>query len=121
MMIGLSLLASVWMTVLFATLCVSATVVVVTTVPPIIGEIVATAQRGTALGACVAISALGGLIAPFLFGKVVDAAAHSATGYQNPFLISGLLTAGAAILVRLFTHPSRDRESLERLASSTVS
>ncbi|MEU3371351.1 MFS transporter [Streptomyces sp. NPDC006711] len=79
-------------------------------------EVVPPAQRGAVFGIAAATGTLPGLIAPFLTGRLIDAADSPAAGYTTAFLIAAavMVTAGAFALTAI--RPERDahRLGLER-------
>jgi ACS family D-galactonate transporter-like MFS transporter len=115
-MIALSSTKQDWLLIAVATLCLSSTVIVVTIVPAIVAEIAPAWQRSTALGACVAVSALGGIVAPLVFGRVVDITGRVAAGYRVAFLLSGSTVVVAAAVAQLLMRPREDGERLHRLS-----
>jgi len=120
-MIGLAEVSQAWLAVLLAIVCLSGTVVAVTTIPPILGEVALAGRRSLTLGACVGLASVGGIIAPLAFGVIVDAAGHGASGYRLAFLGLGALIMAIATAASLLTHPSKDRERLQRLAARSAS
>jgi ACS family D-galactonate transporter-like MFS transporter len=77
--------------------------------PPLIGEITPVHQRGAMLGINNAIFTTAGLVAPWAFGKIVDAAgADAALGFRSGFFYSGMLVAVGAALGLLLINPERD-------------
>jgi MFS transporter, ACS family, D-galactonate transporter len=77
--------------------------------PAIIAEITPPGQRGTLLGAVSALYALAGLVAPFVTGRVIAAAASVHDGYIDAFLLCGALIAAGGLAGLLLIHPERDR------------
>lgn len=66
-------------------------------------------QLAGTLGVYMAIMAIGGLIAPWLAGVIVDRAATPAAGFALAFQIIGAAAGVFAILALLFMKPDRDR------------
>lgn len=79
---------------------------VVETCPP-------TQIAGT-LGAFLAIQSLGGVIAPWATGMLVDAAATKVDGYTLAFQMIGILSAICAVVAIIAVDPVRDRIRLSR-------
>lgn len=77
-----------------------------------ISEIVPARLTAGTLGIFLAIMSLGGLIAPYLTGVIVDGAATPAEGYAQAFQVFGIfaIIGGAAAL--LGVNPERDRAKL---------
>lgn len=77
-----------------------------------ISEICPPRQMAGTLGFFIAIMAIGGLVAPYATGVIVDAAENPADGYASAFQILGVIAAVAAILALVFVHPDRDKKSI---------
>ncbi|MGX7724839.1 MFS transporter [Rhodococcus pyridinivorans] len=77
---------------------------VVETCPP--------AQIAGTLGAFLAIQSIGGVIAPWATGLLVDAAATKVDGYTTAFQLIGLVSALCALAAILAVDPVRDRKRL---------
>ncbi|MGW0736485.1 MFS transporter [Streptomyces sp. NPDC002851] len=69
-------------------------------------------RRGVVLGALVAVFALAGALAPLLLGRIVDAAASPAAGYERAWLVTAALLAVAGALATAFLRPQRDAARL---------
>ncbi|MEU9998735.1 MFS transporter [Streptomyces sp. NPDC050848] len=69
-------------------------------------------QRGVVLGAVVCVFALGGVLAPLVLGGIVDAAATTAQGYENGWLVTAALLATAGAATTLSLRPERDARRL---------
>ncbi|NGN65572.1 MFS transporter [Streptomyces sp. A7024] len=65
-------------------------------------------QRGIVLGALTAVFALGGVLAPAVLGRIVDAAPSADTGYRNGWLLTAALLAVGGALATAFLRPQRD-------------
>jgi MFS family permease len=77
--------------------------------PPLIGEITPVHQRGAMLGINNAVFTTAGLAAPWVFGKIVDAAGtDAAVGFRSGFFYSGMLVAIGAAIGMLLINPERD-------------
>ncbi|RZL84523.1 MAG: MFS transporter [Rhodococcus sp. (in: high G+C Gram-positive bacteria)] len=74
-----------------------------------ISEICPPRQIAGTLGAFLAVMALGGLIAPYATGVIVDAASSPAAGYATAFRAIGLVAAVCAVLALILANPERDR------------
>ena len=57
---------------------------------------------------------LGGLFAPYLMGRLVDAAPDAATGYASAFQILGIINLVCAVIALLTVNPVRDALRLAR-------
>ncbi|MGY0498350.1 MFS transporter [Nocardia sp. FBN12] len=84
-----------------------------------VAQIAPIAQRGKVFGALFGFFGAAGVIAPFLTGRLVQAADGAAAGYHTVFLIgAGLLTV-AGLCVLLFADPERDARRLALVASDS--
>jgi MFS transporter, ACS family, hexuronate transporter len=81
-----------------------------------ISEIVQPRQVAGTLGFFLAIMAVGGLIAPYATGVIVDAAASPVEGYSRAFQVFGVIAAIAAVGALLAVNPERDKA---RIAHAT--
>lgn len=75
----------------------------------VLSEICPPAQIAGTLGVFMAITAIGGLIAPYATGMIVDAAATPVAGYSLAFQLQGGVAAFFAILVLVLANPARDK------------
>jgi predicted MFS family arabinose efflux permease len=73
-----------------------------------LSEICPPRQLVGALGVFLALMSLGGLIAPYLTGVIVDAAASPAEGYANAFQAFGIVAVVASIVALCTVNPERD-------------
>ena len=74
-----------------------------------IAEISPVRQRGAALGVMLGIQTTAGIIAPFVTGHLVGAAASPADGYHAAFGVGAAFLLTAAVGLVLFARPDRDR------------
>ncbi len=76
-----------------------------------ISELCPPQQTAGTMGVFLALMAIGGLVAPYATGVIVDnAESPPAVGYATSFQVIGVLGAIAAILVLVFANPERDRK-----------
>ncbi|WP_413247775.1 MFS transporter [Rhodococcus sp. Z13] len=75
-----------------------------------ISELCPPQQTAGTMGVFLALMAVGGLVAPYGTGVIVDNAATAAEGYATAFQVIGVLGAIAAIAVLVFANPERDRK-----------
>ena len=75
-----------------------------------ISEICPPRQMAGTLGFFLAAMAIGGLVAPYATGLIVDAAENPAAGYALAFEILGIVGAVAAIGALVFVDPERDKK-----------
>lgn len=80
---------------------------------PVVAELVAQKRRAGTLGLYLALGTLSGIIAPWLTGVILDAAATPAAGYRTVFSVFGIALAVAGVVYLLLVNPERDRASLE--------
>ncbi|KAF0969595.1 MULTISPECIES: MFS transporter [Gordonia] len=85
-----------------------------------IAEICPPRQTAGTLGVFLAIMAIGGLVAPYATGVIVDAAATPAEGYATAFQVLGLVASVCAVLALIFANPARDRTRLRPHAVLTA-
>ncbi|MFJ9367065.1 MFS transporter [Nocardia sp. NPDC101769] len=83
-----------------------------------VAQISPVAQRGAVFGVLFAVFGAAGVVAPFVTGRLVQAAHGSASGYNIVFLISAALLIVAGLCVLLFADPERDARHLARSRSS---
>jgi len=74
-----------------------------------IGSLVETTKRTTVLGIFFALHTFSGVIAPWVTGVLVDAAATRIEGYNHAFVIFGVLIVAGSILAGFMADPDRDR------------
>jgi len=80
---------------------------------PVVAELVTPRRRAGALGLYYAIGSLSGVLAPWLTGAILDAAASPAAGYRTVFTVFGAALAAAGVAYVLLVNPERDRALLE--------
>ncbi|TXS48346.1 MFS transporter [Streptomyces sp. uw30] len=88
-----------------------------------IADICPPGRRSAALGVSYALAALSSLLAPYVTGRIIDAAPTESVGYGRAFdLTAGLLITGA-VLSAFLIRPDRDALALlpERPLTSPVS
>ena len=85
--------------------------------PAMLSEVVPLSQRGALLGANTAFQTTAGLIAPLLMGWMLDGAASPAAGFQQGFLLAGVLALVGGVAGLLLLRPETDAY---RLGSAPV-
>ncbi|MEV7508598.1 MFS transporter [Streptomyces sp. NPDC091201] len=76
------------------------------------GRIVPAARRGPVLGLVVGLASLGGVLAPVLLGRVIDAAPTAVAGYERAWLLTAALLAVSGACAAVFLRPERDARRL---------
>ncbi|MGW5647694.1 MFS transporter [Saccharopolyspora sp. NPDC003752] len=71
-------------------------------------EISPPAQRGAVLSTTVGLVTLAGLAAPYVTGRIVEAAGDPSTGFGVAFAIPGVLMVVGGLAALAFAHPERD-------------
>jgi predicted MFS family arabinose efflux permease len=108
--IGFTAEPAVKLAILVAGTAIGSTIYVV--VPMVVSELTPQPQRAAMLAIVTSIVTLGGVIAPFAMGVVVQDAATHLAGYDRGFtLLGGLLLVGG-IVGLLFIRPEADRRHL---------
>ena len=101
-----------------AILVVGATIGATTTITiaPIVSELTPQSQRAAMLAIVISISTLGSVSAPLVTGAVVQHAATRLAGYDQGFMLLGVLLLAGGLAGALFIRPEADRAALVRLA-----
>lgn len=87
--------------------------------PPAIGEIVPVAQRGGALGLHLALQTSAGILAPYVTGRIVSAAADPVSGFHVAFAVTAAIVLVGGAVAAVLVHPQRDAGRLGIRPSST--
>ena len=74
----------------------------------VVAEITPTAQRGALLAIGSAVSTSGGLLAPYVTGRLVETAATSLDGFNRGFVICGAIMLLGGSLGMLLIRPERE-------------
>lgn len=77
-----------------------------------ISQLVPPGQLAGTLGVFLALMSVGGLIAPYLTGVIVEAAETPAEGYAAAFQVFGIVAVVAAVIALITVHPERDARRL---------
>jgi MFS transporter, ACS family, D-galactonate transporter len=83
--------------------------------PMMLGEVVATRERGAWQSVVTALGTLAGVLAPPLMGHLVSVAHGSAVGFENGFAILGGLLIPAGLLGIWLMNPEASVRRLQRL------
>ncbi|WP_371673773.1 MFS transporter [Streptomyces sp. NBC_00289] len=73
-----------------------------------IADICPAGRRSAALGLSYALAALSSLFAPYVTGRIIDAAPTEAVGYGRAFDLAACLLVAGAVLSALLIRPDRD-------------
>lgn len=106
-----------WPKIVFMTLGFGISGVIFSVAATVCGEITPTRQRGGVLGGYVAIYALAGVVAPYVMGRLVDAAETPAAGFDRAFTISAVLLIACGLAAAVLIRPERDAA---RIAAATA-
>ena len=74
----------------------------------VVSEIVPVAQRGALLAIGTAVSTSAGILAPYVMGSVVEAAATPLDGFNTGFMICGLVMLVGGIIAMALVRPERE-------------
>lgn len=83
-----------------------------------LSEIVPAHQVAGTLGVFLAIQSVGGLVAPFVTGLIVDASATQVEGYARAFQLFGLVAVVGAVAALVAFNPERDTARLRAAAAA---
>jgi MFS family permease len=86
-------------------------------IPMIVSELTPQSQRAAMLAIVISIMTSAGVIAPFAMGAVIQNAATPLQGYEQGFVVLGILLLAGGLIGLLFIRPEADRR---RLAARTV-
>lgn len=75
-------------------------------------EVVPAGQRGAVFGIVAGTGTLPGLVAPWLTGHLIDAAATSTAGYRTAFLVASAVMLLAGVFALAAIRPERDARRL---------
>ncbi|MGI5404479.1 MFS transporter [Streptomyces sp. CA-135486] len=73
-----------------------------------IADICPPGRRSAALGLSYALAALSSLLAPYVTGRIIDAAPNEALGYGRAFDVAALLLIAGGVVSMLLIRPDRD-------------
>jgi MFS family permease len=75
-------------------------------------EICPTRQRGAVLSISVGLVTTAGLLAPYITGRIIEAAGSPAAGYTLAFTIAGVLLLVGGLIAAIFVRPERTARRL---------
>jgi ACS family D-galactonate transporter-like MFS transporter len=108
--IGFTSAPDLKLAILIAGTAIGSTIFVV--VPLVVSELTPQSQRAAMLAIVNSIMTLGGVIAPFAMGVVVQDAPTRLAGYDNGFTLLGGLLLASGLIGLLFIRPEADRQRL---------
>mgnify|MGYP001598162073 CR=1 FL=1 len=111
--IGFTTVPAVKLAIVIVGTAIGSTIYVV--VPMVVSELTPHAQRAAMLAIVTSVITLGGVIAPFAMGVVVQDAATRLAGYDRGFAILGGLLLVGGLIGLLFIRPEADRKRLASL------
>lgn len=89
--------------------------------PLIMGEISPESQRGGVFGILSGIGTLGGIIAPFVMGQIIQSnVGDPALGYQRGYFLVGILLVAIGLAGAFLINPERSTARFTRLARQAV-
>ncbi|GAA1284241.1 MULTISPECIES: MFS transporter [Streptomyces] len=77
-----------------------------------LADVAPTGQRSTVFGIVTGIYSLGGVVAPLVIGRLVDAGTSAVAGYGDGFLVLGITMIIGAVAALLLVDPDRDAARL---------
>lgn len=111
--IGLTSAPDLKLAILVAGTAIGSTIFVV--VPLVVSELTPQPQRAAMLAIVNSIMTLGGVVAPFAMGVVVQDAATRLAGYDEGFTLLGGLLLASGLIGLIFIRPEADRRRLAAL------
>lgn len=109
-LISLTSVPDLKLAILVAGTAIGSTIFVI--VPLVVSELTPHSQRAAMLAIVNSIMTLGGVVAPFAMGIVVQDAPTRLAGYDNGFTILGVLLLASGLIGLLFIRPEADRRRL---------
>lgn len=86
----------------------------------IIGEITPVSQRGALLAISNAIGTTAGLIAPYVMGSLIETAATPLDGFNQGFVVCGLIMLAGGTVGIIFIQPEREAQRLAHINNATL-
>ncbi|MFI5610575.1 MFS transporter [Amycolatopsis sp. NPDC051903] len=117
-MIGFTVVPRGWGQMILITLAFSLTTAVWGVAMAGLSDVVPGKQRGTVLGAVVAVHSLGGVIAPVVLGSFVDSGDTLAAGYGRGFLAAGVVIVVGSAIAAFLIKPDRDARVVAQVAAA---
>lgn len=74
----------------------------------VVGEIAPSSQRGALLAIGTAVGSLGGLLAPYVMGSIVQSAVTPLAGFYTGYLMCGLIMLAGGIIAMALIDPERE-------------
>jgi MFS transporter, ACS family, D-galactonate transporter len=82
---------------------------------PIVSEFTPASQRGAMLAIVNAVATSAGLVGPFIMGSMIQNAATKVVGYQNGFLVCGIIALFSGLIGMIFLRPEAERDRFAAL------
>ncbi|WP_072951591.1 MFS transporter [Rhodococcus koreensis] len=109
-MVVLPYIAAPAMTVVVVSVGYGIGCIVIPVMNAAISQICPKPQLAGTLGTFLALMAIGGVVAPYATGRIVDTAISPAIGYSQSFQAFGVLAVVGAVIAMLFINPARDAD-----------
>ncbi|MFC0454677.1 MFS transporter [Rhodococcus jostii] len=109
MLVVLPDVAGTWTAVLLVVIAYGAGYATVPLMHIAVSHICPERQVASTVGAFVAFYQVAGLLAPWLAGRIIDAAPIPVEGYRTAFQVIGITAIVGAVLIALTVDPDRDR------------
>jgi MFS family permease len=106
-MIGMGASAATGASLALMILCVVSLAVAIACLPPLVGDVTPRGRLGIALGSYIAVSSLGGLVGPSVFGALVDASGVGPHAYRVALVASGIIITLTAPVAFMLTRMKR--------------
>jgi len=74
----------------------------------VVSEIVPAAQRGALLAIGTAVASTGGLLAPYIMGRVIESATTPLDGFNTGFFMCGVIMLVGGAIAMAFVNPERE-------------
>jgi MFS family permease len=88
--------------------------------PAIAAELVPVSQRGAILAIGTAIWSTSGMIAPVVMGKLIDIGHASAQGYEQGFVVAGVIALVAGTVGAFFINPEKAAAQLKNRMNDNI-
>jgi sugar phosphate permease len=86
-----------------------------------VSQILPARQMSGGLGVLMGLMSIGGLVAPYVAGRIVDEAPSAAAGYATAFQVFGIVAIVAGIIALITVNPARETAAFSAGASTPSS